>query len=168
MDGPFIRLARPSHRDWLGKIQSTVAMENHLELVLGTKNRSGKDWDAWEAVYSPQGDDGYPKRLWDKKTGVIDQDVAAYWRENFDLRYIMERDWATLGPKLEGKISVKTGANLDSSVANLILNIQRLEFKQYGQYRIDLAIDNQIAVNIISFVIRNSYAIIMTIAPDNI
>jgi hypothetical protein len=45
-------------------------LENHYELVLGTKNRSGKDWDAWEAVYSPQGEDGYPKRLWDKKTGA--------------------------------------------------------------------------------------------------
>ena len=109
MEGPFSRLARPSHRDSLGKINSTVAMENQLELVLGTKNRSGRDWDAWEAVYSPQGEDGYPKRLWDKKTGEIDPDVAAYWRENFDLRHIMQRDWKTLGPKLEGKLHIYIG-----------------------------------------------------------
>ncbi len=32
-------------------------------------------FDIWEAVYSPQGEDGYPKRLFDKKTGVIDHEV---------------------------------------------------------------------------------------------
>ena len=42
-------------------------------------------------------------------TGVIDHDVAAYWREHYDLRYILERDWKTLGPKLKGKIHIYTG-----------------------------------------------------------
>jgi hypothetical protein len=108
-EGPLVSLQNPSMRDSIGKISSTVAQENHQELVLGTKNRSSFGWDAWEAVYSPQGEDGYPKRLWDKKTGVIDHDVAAYWRENFDLRHIMERDWETLGPKLQGKLHIYVG-----------------------------------------------------------
>ena len=43
------------------------------------------------------GEDGYPARIWDKVTGDIDHDVAEYWRENYDLRHIMERDWKTLG-----------------------------------------------------------------------
>jgi hypothetical protein len=55
------------------------------------------------------GDDGYPRRIWDKYTGEIDHEVAEYWRENYDLRYIMERDWATLGPKLEGKLHIYCG-----------------------------------------------------------
>jgi hypothetical protein len=42
-------------------------------------------------------------------TGDIDHEVAEYWRENYDLRYILERDWATLGPKLEGKIHIYVG-----------------------------------------------------------
>jgi hypothetical protein len=108
-EGPLVSLQNPSMRDSIGKISSTVAQENHQELVLGTKNRSSFGWDAWEAVYSPQGEDGYPKRLWDKKIGVIDHDVAAYWRENFDLRHIMERDWETLGPKLQGKLHIYVG-----------------------------------------------------------
>ena len=33
-------------------------------------------FDIWEAVYSPQGDDGYPKRLSDKQTGAIDHEVT--------------------------------------------------------------------------------------------
>ena len=55
------------------------------------------------------GPDGYPKPLWDKMTGKIDKTVAAYWRENYDLRYILQRDWATLGPKLQGKLHIYTG-----------------------------------------------------------
>ncbi|HMB64729.1 MAG TPA: alpha/beta hydrolase-fold protein, partial [Eudoraea sp.] len=69
----------PSHRDYLGQVQSTLREGNHLELVLGDKSRSGQQWDIWEATYSPQGEDGYPARLWDKMTGDIDHKVADYW-----------------------------------------------------------------------------------------
>jgi hypothetical protein len=81
-----------------------------MELVLGTKSRSGQQWDIWEAVYSPVGPDGYPKRIWDKRTGTIDREVAAHWRENYDLSYILRRDWSRgLGRKLEGKLSLYVG-----------------------------------------------------------
>jgi len=79
------------------------------ELALGTKNRSGQQLDIWEAVFSPVASDGYPQRLWDRRTGVIDPEVAAYWRENYDLRHILERDWKDLGPRLVGKIHILTG-----------------------------------------------------------
>lgn len=105
----FKKLPRPSHRNYLGQIQSTMQESNHLELALGTKSRSGQQWDIWEAVYSPQGEDGYPKRIFDKETGEIDKEVASYWKENYDLRHILERDWATLGPKLQGKIHIYCG-----------------------------------------------------------
>jgi hypothetical protein len=108
-DGPFNRVPIPGHRDWLGQVDRTLADYNHLELVIGTNSRSGDQWDIWEAVYSPMGPDGYPQRLWDKRTGVIDHDVADYWREHYDLRYILERDWQTLGPKLEGKLHIYVG-----------------------------------------------------------
>lgn len=108
-DSDFKKLPRPAHRDYLGQIQNTMEESNHYELALGTKTRSGQQWDIWEAVYSPQGDDGYPKRIFDKLTGEIDPEVAAYWKENYDLRHILERDWATLGPKLEGKIHIYCG-----------------------------------------------------------
>jgi hypothetical protein len=60
-------------------------------------------------VYSPQGEDGYPVRIWNKKTGEIDHEVAKYWKENYDLRHIMERDWDMLGPDLQGKIYIYCG-----------------------------------------------------------
>ncbi len=61
---------------------------------------------------------------------------------------IIDQDGKNIGPKPEGNIAVRTDPNLDSSVANLILNLQRLEFKQYGQYRIDLAIDGNVQASL--------------------
>ena len=108
-EGPFTKLIRPGRRNWLGHISVSVMSENHHELVLGNKSRSGGQWDIWEAVYSPMGDDGYPERIFDKMTGEINPAVAEYWKENYDLRHILERDWQTLGPKLEGKIHIYVG-----------------------------------------------------------
>jgi hypothetical protein len=100
---------RPAHRDYLGHVSSNMRDMNRLELVLGDKSRSGQQFDIWEATYSPQGADGYPERLWDKYTGDINPTVAAFWKENYDLRYILERDWDKLGPKLKGKINIYCG-----------------------------------------------------------
>jgi len=105
----FKRTPRPGHRDYLGHISSTLEDMNHRELVLGTKSRSGSQWDIWQAVYSPVGEDGYPKPIWDKRTGKINPEVAEYWRENYDLSHILQRDWKTLGPKLKGKIHIYCG-----------------------------------------------------------
>ena len=108
-EGPFTRVARPVGRNYLGHVAFTAEMENRYERVLGDKTRSGAQWDAFFAVYSPMGEDGYPEPLWDKRTGVIDPKVAEYWRENYDLRHILERDWKTLGPKLQGKLNIYVG-----------------------------------------------------------
>ncbi len=35
--------------------------------------------------------------------------MAEYWRENYDIRHILERDWAEIGPSLEGKIHIYAG-----------------------------------------------------------
>ena len=109
-DGPFMKVPRPGHRNYLGHLQATLEQMNRSELVLGTKTRSGQQWDIWEAVYSPQGPDGYPARIWDKRTGVIDKKVAEYWKEHYDLSWILRRDWNRgLGKKLEGKIHLYVG-----------------------------------------------------------
>jgi len=100
---------RPDGRNYLGHLLSTVEEDTHWELVLGNRSRSGEQWAIWEAVYSPVGDAGYPKPIWDPMTGAIDRDVAAHWRDHYDLRHIVERDWATLGPKLRGKLHIYVG-----------------------------------------------------------
>ena len=109
LDSRWKRTPRPAHRNYLGQVQTTVEEANHRELALGTRGRSGDQWDIWQAVYSPVGADGYPKPIWDKVTGEIDHSVAEYWREHYDLSHILRRDWATLGPKVRGKLKIYVG-----------------------------------------------------------
>jgi len=109
LDGDYNKTPRPGRRDNKGHVFSTLQETNQREMVLGTNSRSGDQWDIWQAVYSPVGENGYPKPIWDKMTGVIDREVAEYWKENYDLRYIMERDWDKIGSKLEGKVNIYCG-----------------------------------------------------------
>ena len=108
-EGPFLKVPLPEKRQINGIIDSTMEQDSRFELVLGTHNRSGEQWDIWEAVFGPMGDDGYPKPIWDKRTGAIDKSVADYYRDHYDLTYIMKRDWPTLGPKLAGKLHFAVG-----------------------------------------------------------
>jgi len=108
-DGQFGRVLRPSMRQSDGLLLSTMEAMNRYELVLGTKGRSGEQFDIWQAVFSPAGKDGYPAPIFDKSTGAIDHEIAKYWKEHYDLSSIMQRDWKTLGPKLAGKLHVYVG-----------------------------------------------------------
>jgi hypothetical protein len=108
-EGYFDRVERPVHRNYLGHVSATLRQNNYYELALGTKGRSGQQWDIWEAVYSPVGKDGYPERIWDKISGEINPKVAEYWRENYDLAHILKRDWPKNGAKWRGKIHLYCG-----------------------------------------------------------
>ncbi len=108
-DGAHYRVPRPGKRDYLGHISATMQQLNDYEHALGTKSRSGQQWDIWEAVYSPVGADGYPKPIFDKLSGDIDSSVAAYWRDHYDLRHILERDWDKLKDKVRGKLHIYCG-----------------------------------------------------------
>jgi hypothetical protein len=107
--GDFDKVPRPATRNYLGHVSATLQQANYYELALGTKSRSGQQWDIWEAVYSPVGKDGYPARIWDKITGDINPEVAAYWRDHYDLTHIIRRDWAKNGAKWQGRIHLYCG-----------------------------------------------------------
>ncbi len=124
-DSEHKKLEVPSHRDYLGNITSTLKQDNHLELVLGDKSRSGQQWDIWEATYSPQGKDGYPARIWDKYTGDINSEIANYWKENYDLKHILERDWDKLGDKLKGKIHIYCGDMDNYYLNNAVYSMEK-------------------------------------------
>jgi hypothetical protein len=110
LQGEAAVVERPAFRNYLGEVFATQRDANYMELAQGDQSRSGGQYDIWQAVFSPAGKDGYPQPIFDKRTGVIDPAVAAYWREHFDLSYIIARDWATLGPKLRGKIHIYVGS----------------------------------------------------------
>ena len=110
LEGAHKRIAQPGMRDYLGHTTITLEEVNAYELALGSKGRSGEQFDIWQAVYSPVGADGYPVPIFNKATGEIYPEVAKYWKEHYDLSHILERDWATLGPKLRGKIHLYVGS----------------------------------------------------------
>jgi hypothetical protein len=105
----WYRVPTPNMRDTFGEPLNTVQQKVRFEMVNGTKGRSGRQLDIWSAVFGPLGPDGFFKPLIDPRSGAIDKDVAAYWKENFDLLYFMQKNWATLGPKIIDKIHVYTG-----------------------------------------------------------
>lgn len=89
----------------------------------------GEQLGSFEGVFSPRGPDGEPMRLWDRKTGAIDPKVAAAWRK-FDIGLKLRTEWATLGPKLKGKLFVACGTEdtffLDSAVKLLQKDLKAL------------------------------------------
>ena len=109
IDGQFGDVPRPAARQPDGLVLATMEQMNRYELVQGTHSRSGEQLDTWQAVFSSVGDDGYPKPVFNKRTGEIDHEVAKYWKEHYDLSAIMQRDWKTLGPKLAGKLHLYVG-----------------------------------------------------------
>jgi len=109
VDSQWKKTPRPALRNYLGEVSSTLEQTNHREMVIGTHSRSGDQWDIWQAVFGPVSEDGYPKPIWDKMTGEIDKSVAQYWKDHYDLSAILQRDWKTLGPKLQGKIHIYVG-----------------------------------------------------------
>ena len=122
--GPFGTIAVVADRSSDAEISATMAGANRYEAALGSHGRSGDQFDAWQAVFSPVGPDGYPAPIYDKTTGQIDKSVLAYWKDHYDLTAILKRDWPTLGSRLEGKLHIAVG---DADTYFLNNAVHRLE-----------------------------------------
>jgi len=105
----WMKTPYPGQRETDGLVNYFTKNEYDYEQAVGDKDRSAGQWAIWQALYSPVGEDGYPKPLWDPETGVIDRAVAQHWRENWDLSHIVARDWPELGEKLRGKLHFAVG-----------------------------------------------------------
>ncbi len=108
-EGPWRKVPRPGHRNYLGHVSTTVEAMNRLELVLGEKGRSGGQWDIWQAVYLagrrgrlPEADLGQADGRDRPRRGGL---LARALRH----RPHPARDWAKIGPKLRGKIHIYVG-----------------------------------------------------------
>jgi putative esterase len=113
-------------REINGHVRLTSEQRNHMELVNGTKGRSGEQLDIWSAVFGPLGNDGYFAPLFDKRTGDINHRVAEYWKEHYDLLEYLKRHWSTVGPKLVDKVHVYTG-----TMDNFFLNNSTKELEEW-------------------------------------
>jgi S-formylglutathione hydrolase FrmB len=68
----------------------------------------GGQFASFEWVWSPRGEDGRPMKMFNRESGELNQEVLKYW-QNYDIRLILEKNWARLAPKLKGKINVICG-----------------------------------------------------------
>jgi hypothetical protein len=111
LQGANKRVEQPGMRNYLG--QTLISMRDNVayEAALGDRGRSGEQFDIWQAVYSPEGKDGYPQPIFDKTMGAIDHTTAEYWCKHYDLDAILQRDWSRLGPKLQGKLHIYVGSD---------------------------------------------------------
>ncbi len=82
-----------------------------MERVLGR----GGQISSFEAVFSPRGEDGQPRALFDRATGAVDIETAKSW-EPYDIRLVIERGWMGadgapgLRERLAGKLNIYAGA----------------------------------------------------------
>jgi hypothetical protein len=107
--GPFERYPKLLGRLPNDHILATMESFGRQEAVLGSRGRSGGQMDAFHATFGPTDADGYPAKLWDADTGVINPEVAKYWQDHYDLTAYLQRDWERLGPRLQGKLHVTMG-----------------------------------------------------------
>jgi len=63
---------------------------------------------SFEGTFSPLGDDGTPRRVFDVATGEIDHEAAQAWRK-YDISHILLTRWDELRESLAGKIHVYAG-----------------------------------------------------------
>lgn len=105
----FLQVPRPSAREVSGDTMWDMAEENHWELALGDLGRSGLgQWDIWQAVYGPEGANGYSAPIWNKLSGDIDHAVAQKWLP-MDFDNYLTTNWSKLGSKLSGRMHFFVG-----------------------------------------------------------
>ena len=133
--------AVPSFRDPSGPggetvVRMTVRQECRMEYAVHPLGGSGEQWDAWEAMFSPRDPrSGYPRPMFDARTGRIDRAVVEHWRK-FDISERVTSDWARYGPIVTGRIRLACGTldsfYLERAVERLKANVERLAGEQWG------------------------------------
>lgn len=116
---------RPLSRSTRGMALMTKPF-SELEEILGR----GGQLQSFEAVFSPVGPDGKPAKLWDRKTGRIDPEVAKQWRK-YDIRVLLTESWERLGAQLRGKLYLACG-DQDTFFLERAFFLLRDELKRSG------------------------------------
>lgn len=85
---------------------------------------------SFDAVFSPRGADGKPVPLFDHRTGVVNEEVAAYWEAHYDIATNIERNYETLAPSLQHKLHIAVGTldtfHLERGVLRLDARLRQL------------------------------------------
>jgi len=139
-------LETPVHRGPLGpnedRVLMTVREEIGCERAIDPTGRSGQQWAAWNAMWSPfDPARGAPRPICDPETGAIDPIVGEAWSRH-DLAWRFERDPDRFGPILLERVRIVCGTRdsfyLNEAVARLKAKIARWKATEEARGR-DLA-----------------------------
>lgn len=89
-----------------GKVMATLEQYTKMEQALGPY---GGQIASFEWVFSPKGDGGAPKQMFNRVTGDVDPAVVSYWHDHYDLAHIVESNWPGLKGNLTGRIHLFVG-----------------------------------------------------------
>ena len=110
-----------------GQPRASMQQLAALESVLGDY---GGQLGSFEWVFSPRRADGRPEPLFNRVSGDIDPNVAAYWRSHYDIVEYLNGNWETIGTDLRGKIHLVVGTDdtfyLDGAAHSLESALKRL------------------------------------------
>jgi S-formylglutathione hydrolase FrmB len=121
-EGQLKNLVRMNGKDF-ATIEEFVKQEE-------VQGEYGGQFASFEWVWSPKGQDGRPMKVFNRVTGALDPEVLKAWQK-YDIRLILEKNWAKLEPKLRGKINVICGG-ADTFHLNEALVLLCDFFKQKG------------------------------------
>ena len=102
---------RPVMRNTSGEPLMLLKDFIQYENVLGRSDSyvtSGGQFSAHNALYSPKGEDGLPRPIFDPLTGAIDHAVTEEWKK-YDMKLYAKENWTELGPKIQGKVYIWMG-----------------------------------------------------------
>ncbi|HXZ28447.1 MAG TPA: enterochelin esterase, partial [Terriglobales bacterium] len=85
-----------------------MSMEEYVRLE-EVEGDYGGQFESFNAVFSPRGDDGRPMPMFDTTTGKPDPVVVKEWEDNYDIDAYLKRNWDRLRPELRGKLHVWVG-----------------------------------------------------------
>jgi hypothetical protein len=120
---------RPSMKRVVGRggkteVRMTIRQECGMEFAIDPSGRSGQQWDAWEAMFSPLDEaTGAPRPLFDPKTGAIDRATVEHWKR-FDIARLVASDWERYGPIMMERVHLYCG---DEDSFYLDLAVRRLK-----------------------------------------
>ncbi len=109
-DGPFRRIARPAHRNWLGHDHARpCATTTTWSWCSAPRAARASSATSGRRSTRPVGEDGYPRRSGTSAPARSTLRSPRTGARTTTCGHILERDWATLGPKLAGKIHIYCG-----------------------------------------------------------
>lgn len=137
--GPHLSTPRAARRTREGRTLAQLWDVSRWETALADHSRSGEFLARMNAAFSPINADGYPRELWNARTGVIADDVAEHWYQQQDVLRLLQTLPSERINALRGKLRIRVGDRDEYHRDNAVRSLETsLRASQPG---LDLSVD---------------------------